>query len=281
MIREFKHISSKLSSIYSEQEAISITYILFEDLLGIKKTEIFTSAKERLTPTEKQILKNALNDLLNHVPVQHITGFSDFMGLKIKVNKNVLIPRQETEELVLLCQQHIGFKKLNILDIGTGSGCIPVVLKLYNPLLLVVSVDKSEAALSVARENAKANNADVDFIQMDILDEALWSSFQIKFDVIISNPPYVTKQDKYKMQKNVLDHEPEIALFVPDDDPFIFYRAIAQFSQNALADQGEIFLEINEYLGPEAKRLFENEGFREARILKDVHEKDRMLMVRK
>lgn len=280
MIHEFKHISSKLCSIYTEQEAQSITYILFEDLLGIKKTDIFASAKNSLASDEKQIIENALKDLLNHFPVQHIIGFADFMGLKFKVNKDVLIPRQETEELVMLCLKHADYRGLKVLDIGTGSGCIPIALKKENPLLDIVSVDISETALDIARENAIANQVKVDFMQLDILNQSLWNKLAGSFDMIISNPPYVSLTDKKLMKKNVIDHEPEIALFVPEDDALIFYRSIAKLAKIFLVDEGMIFLEINENLGEETKLLFENEGFQDVRIIKDFHEKDRILVVR-
>jgi release factor glutamine methyltransferase len=281
LINEFNHIVSKLGSLYDQQEATAITYVLFEDLLGINKREIFVSDSSRLTKTDHQKLKQAVTELMDHKPVQHVVGFAHFMDLKFKVNQEVLIPRPETEELVHLVVNDYNDQHLHILDIGTGSGCIAISLKKYLPQAEITAVDISAHALETARENAALNHLEVHFMQMNILDEKEWVKLgDQSFDLIVSNPPYVTQADKEKMQRNVLDFDPDLALFVPEDNPLIFYKSIADFSKEYLAAEGKMYFEINESLGIETKLLFKNSGFKVVEVLKDIFGKDRMLRLK-
>ncbi|MBT3933578.1 MAG: peptide chain release factor N(5)-glutamine methyltransferase [Bacteroidetes bacterium] len=280
MIHEFNHIVAKLSSLYGELEAQAIVYLLFEDLLGIRKTDIFTKNSDVLSKSDLIKLKYAEADLLQQIPIQHIVGFAYFMDLKIKVNKDVLIPRPETEELVQLVLNDFKDVSIRILDIGTGSGCIAISIKNKLPKANVQAIDVSEKALNLAKENAKVNGVDVEFTQIDILNEREWQKFSNqKFDVIISNPPYVTQSDKLQMQKNVLEYEPELALFVPEENPLLFYKSIAEFSKRYLVPKGKIYLEINEGLANETKSLYIDSGFFNVDFLQDMMGKKRMMVI--
>ena len=280
MIHEFNHIVAKLSSLYGELEAQAIVCLLFEDLLGIRKTDIFTKNSDVLSKSDLIKLKYAEADLLQQIPIQHIVGFAYFMDLKIKVNKDVLIPRPETEELVQLVLNDFKDVSIRILDIGTGSGCIAISIKNKLPKANVQAIDVSEKALNLAKENAKVNGVDVEFTQIDILNEREWQKFSNqKFDVIISNPPYVTQSDKLQMQKNVLEYEPELALFVPEENPLLFYKSIAEFSKRYLVPKGKIYLEINEGLANETKSLYIDSGFFNVDFLQDMMGKKRMMVI--
>ncbi|MBT3421487.1 MAG: peptide chain release factor N(5)-glutamine methyltransferase [Bacteroidetes bacterium] len=280
MIHEFNHIVAKLSSLYGELEAQAIVYLLFEDLLGIRKTDIFTKNSDVLSKSDLIKLKYAEADLLQQIPIQHIVGFAYFMDLKIKVNKDVLIPRPETEELIQLVLNDFKDASIRILDIGTGSGCIAISIKNKLPKANVQAIDVSEKALNLAKENAKVNGVDVEFTQIDILNEREWQKFSNqKFDVIISNPPYVTQSDKLQMQKNVLEYEPELALFVPEENPLLFYKSIAEFSKRYLVPKGKIYLEINEGLANETKSLYIDSGFFNVDFLQDMMGKKRMMVI--
>ena len=280
MIHEFNHIVAKLSSLYGELEAQAIVYLLFEDLLGIRKTDIFTKNSDVLSKSDLIKLKYAEADLLQQIPIQHIVGFAYFMDLKIKVNKDVLIPRPETEELIQLVLNDFKDASIRILDIGTGSGCIAISIKNKLPKANVQAIDVSEKALNLAKENAKVNGVDVEFTQIDILNEREWLKLNKRnFDVIISNPPYVTQSDKLQMQKNVLEYEPELALFVPEENPLLFYRSIAEFSKRYLVSKGKIYLEINEGLANETKLLYTDSGFFNVDVLHDMMGKERMMVI--
>ena len=280
MIHEFNHIVAKLSSLYGELEAQAIVCLLFEDLLGIRKTDIFTKNSDVLSKSDLIKLKYAEADLLQQIPIQHIVGFAYFMDLKIKVNKDVLIPRPETEELIQLVLNDFKDASIRILDIGTGSGCIAISIKNKLPKANVQAIDVSEKALNLAKENAKVNGVDVEFTQIDILNEREWQKFSNqKFDVIISNPPYVTQSDKLQMQKNVLEYEPELALFVPEENPLLFYKSIAECSKRYLVPKGKIYLEINEGLANETKSLYIDSGFFNVDFLQDMMGKKRMMVI--
>jgi release factor glutamine methyltransferase len=280
LIHEFNHIVAKLSSLYGELEAQAIVCLLFEDLLGIRKTDIFTKNSDVLSKSDLIKLKYAEADLLQQIPIQHIVGFAHFMDLKFKVNKDVLIPRPETEELVQLVLNDFKDVSIRILDIGTGSGCIAISIKNKLSKANVQAIDVSEKALNLAKENAKVNGVDVEFTQIDILNEREWLKLNKRnFDVIISNPPYVTQSDKLQMQKNVLEYEPELALFVPEENPLLFYRSIAEFSKRYLVSKGKIYLEINEGLANETKLLYTDSGFFNVDVLHDMMGKERMMVI--
>ena len=232
----------------------------------------------RLSESEMLTFHFAVKDLLKNKPIQYIIGETEFCDLKFKVNENVLIPRPETSELVYKIverQKTKDKRQLSILDIGTGSGCIAISLAKNIPGSKVHALDISEKALEVAKENAINNNVDVTFINDDIL--SLKNNIDTKFDIIVSNPPYVRELEKADMRDNVLNWEPHNALFVSDNDPLIFYRNILEFAKTHLNENGEIWFEINEYLGKEMTDLCKEYGFSDIEIFKDFRGKERGL----
>ena len=256
-------------------EIESFFYILTEYYLGIKRIDMALDRDLEVSEAQFQQFEKAMLRLKDHEPVQYITGQTEFYGLEFEVNKNVLIPRPETEELVeWIIQDHQNkSEKLNILDIGTGSGCIPICLAKNINNAHVSSFDISKEALALARGNAQKNNVEVDFREFDILSA---EKLDEKYDIIVSNPPYVRELEKKEMHKNVLEHEPELALYVQDDDALIFYRKITELAKEALKENGVLYFEINQYLGEETKALVESFGF-EAELKKDIFGNHRML----
>jgi release factor glutamine methyltransferase len=273
---EFNHIVKELSKLYSTEEAKSIVYLIFEEILNIKKTDIFTKNVE-LTVEQKKELPIILKKLKQHQPVQHIIGYTWFYDMKFFVNEYVLIPRPETEELVDLIIKENKNKKLKILDIGAGSGCIPITLKKNITNSEVWAIDISEKALEIAIKNAEINNVEIQFQKMDILNEGSWKEITLQFDIIVSNPPYVTESEKRLMEKNVLDFEPENALFVFDNNPLLFYQAISDFALQKLTKNGKLYFEINEKFGNKVKKMLEEKGFKDVVVVKDLNGKDRIV----
>jgi release factor glutamine methyltransferase len=272
-----KYVTS-LKEIYSDGEANAITNIVFEHYVKITTSDLFIKANETIPSEILNNIESALERLLKNEPMQYIIGEAWFYNLPFHVNNNVLIPRPETEELV---HEAISFLKTthgkSILDIGTGSGCIPISIKKNIPAANVVAIDVSEAALEVAKENAIRNNAEIDFRRIDFLDEQNDASF-FSFDVIISNPPYIPEDEKELLDKNVMQHEPHLALFVPQKDPLIFYKRIALFAENQLAIGGRIFLETHENFAKETAALFLEKKYL-VEIKKDMQGKERMLII--
>jgi release factor glutamine methyltransferase len=271
----------ELQGLYDEAEIETFIAFCFEDFLNIKRFDISLKANETISESELLKFNFAVKDLKKQKPIQHILGKADFYKLKFIVNEHVLIPRPETEELVKLIVDDFNLRTLSLskgaetfLDIGTGSGCIAIALKKNIPQAIVKAIDVSEEALTVAKQNAERNNVNVNFFKQDIL---LPSSLNELFDVIVSNPPYVREQEKKQMHSNVLNHEPHLALFVPDDDPLLFYKAIANYASTHLKPQGKLYLEINEYLGEETQKLFQEKGFRDVVLVKDINGKNRIL----
>lgn len=278
LLSQYINFTDKLKSVYSSGEAESIANIVFEEIFMMKKHHIHIISKE-IGEYEISQLDNILKRLLNHEPVQYVLGIADFMGLRFRVNKNVLIPRPETEELVQLIIQDVRKGKsenFRILDIGTGSGCIPIALKRNLPFAGITGIDISEGALEVAKENAFLNKTDIDLIQMDILSgkDALP---EVQFDVIVSNPPYIVESEKGLMQKNVLDHEPHTALFVKNDDPIIFYKAIALYALKKLKKSGRLYFEINPLYASQIQSMLEANGFSTIEIQKDMQNDERFI----
>lgn len=266
----------KLSPIYDINEIDSIYSLVVENTLGYNKTSQLVKAHE--TVSEKHWLKilQILNRVINNEPIQHILGESEFYNLRFNINKNVLIPRQETELLVdLIIKENIG-KSPRIIDIGSGSGCIAITLKKHLPNAQVTAVDISEEALVMAKKNALNNHVEINFIRTDILKNTF---IQESFDIIVSNPPYVTESEKKLMQSNVLEFEPHLALFVPDNHALLFYNAICSFAQSYLAEDGSIWMEINEVLGKETAEIFEKNGFNNTSIINDLNHKNRFVKV--
>lgn len=290
-----RFFQDNLKDIYEKEELEIIIAYCFEEFLNIKRNEI--SFRKNETMSESQLLKFnfAIKDLKCQKPIQYIFGKADFYGLKFIVNEHVLIPRPETEELVDIIVkefkvQSSKFKnssipsdqisnlnsQFSILDIGTGSGCIPIALKKNIPSAKVYGLDISEKALDIAKQNANLNNVEVEFILNDILDPTIQLPIS-KFDIIVSNPPYVRYSEKATMQKNVLEHEPHLALFVNDNDPLLFYKAIADFALNHLQPTGKLYFEINENFGLETKQMLEEKGFKNVDLIKDLNHKNRIL----
>lgn len=267
------YFKRKLTELYSEREVENIFYWIVEVRFGLYKFQVKQEDK-RLTESELLAMRNVVKRLEKSEPLQYILGETEFYGFPIKVNTNVLIPRPETEELVEWVLDNSSGKS-TVLDIGTGSGCIPIALKKKNNLWDVYAVDISEKALELAQESAKLNEASVKFIQKDILTESLEDL--PKMDVIVSNPPYVLNSDKEKMNANVLAFEPHLALFVEDDTPLIFYKRIAHLALSQLNTGGMLFFEIHEAFGQETKSMLENMGYSNVIIREDMQGKHRMI----
>ena len=278
LVRDIRnYYCEQLCSIYDKNESNTLILILFEYYFNINRIKMSLEPELRLSESEMLKLHFAVKDLLKNKPIQYIIGETEFCDLKFKVNENVLIPRPETSELVrLIANIHQPSATSNILDIGTGSGCIAISLAKMIPQSNVYALDISEKALDVAKENAINNNVNITFIQDDILTKTQTLT-QTKFDIIVSNPPYVRELEKVDMHNNILQWEPHNALFVSDEDPLIFYRGILEFSKKHLKENGEIWFEINEYLGKEMKALCEEVGLSNIEIYKDFRDKERFL----
>jgi release factor glutamine methyltransferase len=271
------YLLNKLKTIYSEGEASTITDWVMEFITGSKKAERMIYKNEGIMAKEEEQLKQFTERLLQHEPVQYVLNQAWFCGLKFYVDKNVLIPRPETEELVewIIANLKFPFEELKILDIGSGSGCIPVALKRRLRKAEVWACDISDMALNIARRNADDNGALVDFVGLDFLDKDQRKQLP-QVDIIVSNPPYVPQKDKLTMQPNVINYEPHTALFVPDNDPLVFYKAIAGFGNENLNKDGSIYVELHESLGDATRELFKSEGYT-AELKKDIQGKDRMM----
>lgn len=269
------YIKKELESIYSSRESESIAYILLEELLNYSRTQIQLNKTESIQNEQFAKVKEYIADLKENKPIQYVLGEADFYELKFKVNQHTLIPRPETEELIHAIINENKVANLNVLDIGTGSGCIPICLAKHLANANVSSVDISAEAIQTATENAKRNEVQVRFAERDILNWEVYEWEQL--DIIVSNPPYVTNAEKVKMEKNVLDFEPHTALFVSDHDPLIFYRRIAELAQDHLKKGGKLYFEINESLGKEMTELLEQKGFTNIQVRKDINGKDRMM----
>ena len=268
---------NQLRSIYTEGEASQITDWAIEKLTGSKKAERMLYKNAAITNEEEILLQQYIERLMQHEPVQYILNESWFCGFKFYVDKNVLIPRPETEELVewVITNCRFPVDQLKILDIGSGSGCIPISLKRRIRRAEVWGCDISLPALEVAKRNAVSLGTEINFIQLDFLDRQQWEQLS-SFDIIVSNPPYVPEKDKATMQPNVLHYEPATALFVPDNDPLLFYKAIAEFGKTHLNKSGSIYTEIHEDLGEAIMNTFQSTGY-VAEIKKDMQQKDRMV----
>jgi release factor glutamine methyltransferase len=277
------YFSEALLGYYPETEIGSFFNLLSEQILKMKRIDISQNLYAVVSGKKYEKFQVAVERLRNYEPIQYILGDTEFYGLVFKVNPSVLIPRPETEELVhWIIDCHSGQGKesrLNILDIGTGSGCIAISLAKNLPNAKVFALDVSEKALKTAKENALKNNVEVEFIQEDILNlcHAEQVSASQAFDIIVSNPPYVCELEKDKMSANVLDHEPHLALFVKDDDALLFYRKISELAKKVLKPNGILYFEINENLGEITKTLLINEGFCDIELKIDTFEKERML----
>ncbi len=279
-ISELKsNFKTALSEIYPSEEIQSFFNILAEKYLKLSRVEIALNPEREISEETFQNFQKALLRLKKHEPIQYIVGETEFYGLQFKVNKHTLIPRPETEELVewILNEsnnQQSTISTQQLLDIGTGSGCIAISIAKNLPNVKISALDISEEALKMAKENAEMNQVEIEFFRTDVLSA---KTLPKQYDVIVSNPPYVRELEKKMMQQNVLKYEPERALFVDDNDPLMFYRAISALAKKYLKADGKLFFEINEYLGEEMKMLLKCEGFQNIEIKKDIFGKDRML----
>lgn len=264
----------ELKSHYPATETESFLYWLTEAFLEKKRLDVAINPSYELSTEEEQQLKKALERLKNYEPIQYIVGETEFFGLPFKVNPSVLIPRPETEELVDWILQDYPQSELHILDIGTGSGCIPISLAKNLVDAKITSLDISAKAIEIAQKNATLNQVSVNFLQQDILKT---ENLQEEYDVIVSNPPYVRELEKAKMHQNVLSFEPKRALYVKDDNPLIFYEKIAKLAIGNLKKNGSLYFEINEFLAKDLEVLIKRIGFTSVETRKDIYGKDRML----
>jgi release factor glutamine methyltransferase len=275
----YKQLLMQLYEIYDEREASNIANLVMENITGFCKVDRVVNKQSGLKEKQIKLLNEYTDQLLQHKPVQYVLHEAWFAGLKLYVDENVLIPRPETEELVewiiadLLTTHYSPF---TMLDIGTGSGCIPIALKKKLPFVEVYALDISESALNIAKQNALIQETEINFHLLNILDKNLWKQLS-NFDIIVSNPPYVKKTEASSMNKNVLQYEPHLALFVDDEDPLKFYRAIAEFGMNHLNKNGKLFFEINETLGKEVTELLQQLGYSNIELRTDLQGKDRMV----
>jgi release factor glutamine methyltransferase len=260
----------------SREEISGIAYLVFEDLFGLSKTQILTEKNITISSSDQARLTAIIARINQHEPVQYILGGAEFFGRRFKVNPAVLIPRPETEELVrtVLDSKPAAGRSLKILDIGTGSGCIPVTLALEMDGAEVFATDISPEALTVAKENATKLNARVTFLEHDILREEIAIG---NLDVVVSNPPYILPREQKDMKKNVVDHEPHLALFTPENDPLIFYRSIAGKAKAVLKKGGLLCVEINEQYGDAVRELFSAAGYDPVQIVRDLSGKNRIV----
>lgn len=275
------HFINSLEDLYPIEELKSFFYLLAGKYLNLSRINIALQLNNELTNEEQLSFYKAAYRLRNREPIQYILGETEFFGMLITVNKQVLIPRPETEELVSWIIKDIDKNEATILDIGTGSGCIAISLAKKLKDASVTAIDVSKEAIDVAKKNSAQNHTKIEFMEVDVLhfedDLTLQHKWDSKFDIIVSNPPYVRMQEKELMKSNVIDHEPDIALFVEDDDPLMFYRKISQLSKEYLKHNGTLYLEINEYLGLEMEKMLNKAGFKHVVLKKDIFGKNRMI----
>jgi release factor glutamine methyltransferase len=281
MTETVAYIRYALRDMYAPNEITSFIRLIMEHVCGLPPHLLLLNKDKALTAAERNAVRQAVRRLKHSEPIQYITGHTSFYGLTFKVNPSVLIPRPETEELAELVIREQADTPVRILDAGTGSGCIAVALAHHLPKAEVVAADISEEAIRTAEENAQLNSVSVAFLVADILStEALDTAIEGRFDVIVSNPPYVRESEKASMGKNVLLYEPAAALFVPDNDPLVFYRAIVRLCREKLRKNGRLYVEINENLGKETAALLQEDGF-VAELIRDLSGKDRFIKAHK
>ncbi|MCI5091461.1 peptide chain release factor N(5)-glutamine methyltransferase [Phaeodactylibacter sp.] len=269
----YRGLVRQITAVYDEREARNIARLVFEDAFGVRNLN-----REDELPTEQASrLQDIAQRLINGEPWQYILGQADFYGLKFTVTSDTLIPRAETEELVYeILQDHPVGSGRSVLDIGTGTGCIPLTLKEHRPNWAVAGLDVSQGALEVASQNAAQLGSVVHFLQADILDEQSWPRFPV-YDLIVSNPPYIPPSEARLMPKHVLEHEPHLALFTDTENALVFYEVIARFAKAHLSSGGMLYYELNEFNGAEVLKTVESQGFKMARLKQDMSGKPRIL----
>lgn len=278
MTEAVSYISNTLKGLYPTSETGSFARLIMEHVCGLAPHNLMAGKVRDLSDTERRTIEDIVARLQKFEPIQYILGEAHFYGLTFEVNPSVLIPRPETEELVeRIVLDNAGKAGIRLLDIGTGSGCIAITLAKQLDRADVSAIDISAEALAVARRNAARNIAAVSFYEMDILAAATNKApFGGKFNCIVSNPPYVMNSEKTAMKDNVLKHEPHLALFVADENPLLFYRAIARFGQVFLEDGGHLYFEINAQCGAQTVEMLQQEGYRNIELIRDLSGKDRI-----
>jgi release factor glutamine methyltransferase len=280
LIKKYKtNFLQELSSLYDEREIESFFYLVLESFHQIKRIYLALNPEMEMDALQLLRWESVIVELKKQKPIQYILGVTEFYGLPFLVNENVLIPRPETEELVELILKEEGKGKrekgkVRVLDIGTGSGCIPIALKKNLPNADVYAIDISEKALATAQKNAEFNTVAIHFLLKNILET---EDLGQQFDIIVSNPPYVRHLEKAEIKPNVLEFEPHLALFVDDNDALLFYRKITELAIKNLNPNGKLYFEINQYLGKETVALIESFGFKNVDLIKDIYGNDRMI----
>lgn len=276
-LKDFRtFFNEELSDLYPKTEIDTFFFRTIEHILNLQLTDVFTKQDLLIDDANMTVLKSIIVRLQKEDPIQYILGETEFYGYRFKVNSDVLIPRPETEELVSWVKDTIENKRteLSILDIGTGSGCIAISIQKEVPTVTVTAFDISDKALVTAKQNAELNEANVNFIHHDILSN---TPINEKFDVIISNPPYVRELEKVEIKNNVLNNEPHLALFVDDNNPLLFYKRITDVALTNLNENGVLFFEINQYLGEETKQMLLDKGFKNVVLKNDLFGNHRMI----
>ena len=276
IITYYRNICNRLTPLYPENEAKRIAQILLQRVTGKPIFHLLANNSNTLSALQLSEAEEYLSQLKLQKPIQYIIGETEFFGINLRITPDVLIPRPETEELVDWVVKSNVLPKPGILDIGTGSGCIAIALAKNIVLSEVTALDISPKAIALAKQNAAAVGVEVDFFIFDILSNSPWPSGN-QFDIIVSNPPYVRESEKRLMGKNVLDFEPQMALFVNDGQPLIFYDAIARYADSLLKTGGAVFCEVNEAFGRETADLFAMHGFADVQVKRDINGKERMV----
>lgn len=274
MKESIRNIANQLSSVYDARECNSIARYIVEEISGMTYTDILVK-DTKFSEVEIEKTEEITKRLLNGEPLQYILGYTYFCDLKIRVDNNVLIPRPETEEICRLIIEREHNKSPKILDVCTGSGCIALALKNDIYGASVDGVDISEGALEVAKENSKIIDCDVDFYKYDVIENS--PKIAKRYDIIVSNPPYICQFEKEKMSRNVLDNEPHIALFVSDNDPLVFYIKIADLGRSILSSKGKLYFEINPLFVNELRDMLLEKGYKEIEVIKDINERNRFI----
>ena len=288
-IKQYRaHFNESLKHLYPTSEIDSFFFIILEEYMGFKRIDIVLKSDFNIDQKSLNLMQIATKQLEQEIPIQYIIGKTEFFGLPFNINKEVLIPRPETEELVEQVLKEVSLtkicktttdettneKQLKILDIGTGSGCIAISLKKQLPSSKISAIDVSNEALRIAKKNALLNKVDINFIHLDILKT---NNLDKLYDVIVSNPPYVRELEKKEMKNNVLNNEPHLALFVDNKNPLLFYNKIAELAKNFLTKNGQLHFEINQYLGKETIILLAEKGFKNIQLKKDIFGNDRII----
>ena len=285
-IKKFRDYFNKtLKKLYPTSEIDTFLFLLLEEYLNFKRIDVVLKSNFEISPEDLILLRSSTKLLEQEIPIQYILGKTEFYGFPFILNEHVLIPRPETEELISSILENVlktrsfhtnaNEKQLKILDIGTGSGCIPISLKKSLPFAEITAIDVSNEALTIAKKNAVLNKVDINLTQQDILNT---TSLNQLYDVIVSNPPYVRESEKKEIKNNVLNNEPHMALFVEDNNPLVFYNKIAELAKNHLTKNGTLFFEINQYLGKETVELIKLKGFNKIQLKKDIFGRDRIII---